>query len=151
MEVCQSAKDLESTSLAHQVHRIGYHIREAIIEEAKTRLNHPSQQRALLSDGLPEPIPTSQTTYNAQVDAAIRDLFPRIPNTDRQEIIEHAFSLVSMSPMLDSDQITNLYNSAQRPMVRSRSDYPQTSLWPGGCSWLSSPTSGIHILGTMSY
>ncbi|RGP64114.1 hypothetical protein FLONG3_9660 [Fusarium longipes] len=39
----------------------------------------------------PEPIPKSQEEYDAQVDAALRDLFPRIPNTDRQMIIEHAF------------------------------------------------------------
>lgn len=41
--------------------------------------------------GLIEPIPESQEEINKQADAAIRDLFPRIPNTDRQRIIEHAF------------------------------------------------------------
>lgn len=38
-----------------------------------------------------EPIPESQDEINKQADGAIRDLFPRIPNTDRQRIIEHAF------------------------------------------------------------
>lgn len=43
---------------------------------------------------VPEPIPESQDEINRQADAAIRDLFPRIPNTDRQAIIEHAFNKV---------------------------------------------------------
>jgi hypothetical protein len=42
-----------------------------------------------------EPIPESQEEINKQADGAIRDLFPRIPNTDRQMIIEHAFKKVS--------------------------------------------------------
>lgn len=41
-----------------------------------------------------EPIPESQEEINKQADAAIRDLFPRIPNTDRQLIIQHAFQKV---------------------------------------------------------
>ena len=62
------------------------------------------QARATLGDdqfaaiggapGLPEPIPERQEDINKQADAAIRDLFPRIPNTDRQAIIEHAFNKV---------------------------------------------------------
>jgi len=44
---------------------------------------------------LPEPIPERQEDINKQADAAIRDLFPRIPNTDRQMIIDHAFNKVS--------------------------------------------------------
>jgi len=42
-----------------------------------------------------EPLLETQEEINAQADAALRDLFPRIPNTDRQEIIDHAFQLVS--------------------------------------------------------
>jgi hypothetical protein len=45
--------------------------------------------------GYIEPIPESQEEINKQADGAIRDLFPRIPNTDRQQIIEHAFKKVS--------------------------------------------------------
>jgi len=44
--------------------------------------------------GVVEPIPNTQEEINAQADAAIRDLFPRIPNTDRQQIIDHAFQKV---------------------------------------------------------
>lgn len=55
------------------------------------------QQTLRITDGEPEPIPETQEAYHAQADAAIRDLFPRIPNTDRQMIIEHAFSKVCAS------------------------------------------------------
>lgn len=89
----QNLKDPKATSLSHQVHRIGHHVRQSIVEEAKARFDvFPAG--ALLPLGAPEPIPLSQAQYNAQVDAALRDLFPRIPNTDRQIIIEHAFDLV---------------------------------------------------------
>lgn len=42
----------------------------------------------------PDPIPESQEEINKQADAAIRDLFPRIPNTDREMIVRHAFQKV---------------------------------------------------------
>lgn len=42
----------------------------------------------------PDPIPESQAEINRQADAAIRDLFPRIPNTDREMIVQHAFQKV---------------------------------------------------------
>jgi hypothetical protein len=47
---------------------------------------------------LPEPIPERQEDINKQADAAIRDLFPRIPDTDCQMIIEHAFNKVGAHP-----------------------------------------------------
>lgn len=43
------------------------------------------------SSGGGDPIPDDQDEINKQADAAIRDLFPRIPNTDREVIIRHAF------------------------------------------------------------
>lgn len=46
--------------------------------------------------GFIEPIPESQDEINKQADGAIRDLFPRIPNTDRTMIIEHAFKKGAM-------------------------------------------------------
>lgn len=49
-----------------------------------------------------EPIPESQDEINKQADAAIRDLFPRIPNTDRTMIIEHAFKKVGFKPEVPS-------------------------------------------------
>jgi len=46
------------------------------------------------SGSKPDPIPESQSEINKQADAAIRDLFPRIPNTDREMIVRHAFQKV---------------------------------------------------------
>ncbi|KAF4977719.1 hypothetical protein FZEAL_5813 [Fusarium zealandicum] len=91
--VVSNAKDVGvgSNILAHQVHRVGHHIREIIVEEARNGLGQLLDRALPACGGSPEPIPESQDEYDAQVDAALRDLFPRIPNTDRQMIIEHAF------------------------------------------------------------
>ncbi|KAF4450723.1 hypothetical protein F53441_6166 [Fusarium austroafricanum] len=90
--IVSNAKETSGLNdLAHQVHRIGHHIRETIVEEARASLGHVMEHMLPVVRGAPEPIPESQEEYDAQVDAALRDLFPRIPNTDRQMIIEHAF------------------------------------------------------------
>ncbi|KAI3399210.1 hypothetical protein diail_7579 [Diaporthe ilicicola] len=87
--VC-TAKDANANKLALQMSRSGHHIRRTIVEEARAQLGEEDASTASNS-GEPEPIPETQEEYNAQADAALRDLFPRIPNTDRQMIIEHAF------------------------------------------------------------
>ncbi|KAF9771932.1 hypothetical protein IL306_010401 [Fusarium sp. DS 682] len=90
--IVSNAKEASgSNNLAHQVHRIGHHVRETIVEEARASLGHVMENMLPAARGAPEPIPESQEEYDAQVDAALRDLFPRIPNTDRRMIIEHAF------------------------------------------------------------
>ncbi|KAL7943857.1 hypothetical protein V8C42DRAFT_328661 [Trichoderma barbatum] len=90
--IVSNAKGLDESSLANQVHRIGHHIRQVIVEEAKASIGDIPHLVGPVTDAGPEPIPESQSTYHAQVDAAIRDLFPRVPNTDRQMIIEHSFT-----------------------------------------------------------
>jgi hypothetical protein len=91
----KNAKEASGSNiLAHQVHRIGHHVRETIVEEARASLGHVMENMLPAARGAPEPIPESQEEYDAQVDAALRDLFPRIPNTDRRMIIEHAFRRV---------------------------------------------------------
>jgi hypothetical protein len=91
----KNAKEASGSNiLAHQVHRIGHHVRETIVEEARAGLGHVMENMLPAARGAPEPIPESQEEYDAQVDAALRDLFPRIPNTDRRMIIEHAFRRV---------------------------------------------------------
>lgn len=90
----QTAKDANANKLALQMSRSGHHIRRTIVEEARALIGEEDASTASNS-GEPEPIPDSQEEYNAQADAALRDLFPRIPNTDRQMIIEHAFKKVS--------------------------------------------------------
>lgn len=89
----QTAKDANANKLALQMSRTGHHIRHTIVEEARAQIGEEDGSTASNS-GEPEPIPDTQEEYNAQADAALRDLFPRIPNTDRQMIIEHAFKLV---------------------------------------------------------
>ncbi|EFY88169.1 hypothetical protein MAC_05775 [Metarhizium acridum CQMa 102] len=86
-----------NNSLSQQVNRLGHHIRQTIVEEAKATIADLPESGPATPDGNPEPIPETQAEYHAQADAALRDLFPRIPNTDRQIIIEHAFTRVSIS------------------------------------------------------
>ncbi|KAL5600982.1 hypothetical protein BROUX41_005815 [Berkeleyomyces rouxiae] len=73
--------------LSVHVNRMGHHVLQSIVQEARKRLGY--QGTSTVTDALPE----TQELINAQADAALRDLFPRIPNTDRQEIIDYAFRL----------------------------------------------------------
>ncbi|KAG6146397.1 hypothetical protein E4U22_007333 [Claviceps purpurea] len=90
--------NVATNCLSQQVNRLGHHVRQTIVEAARESIAHLPQSGAVTPDGKPEPIPESQAEYHAQADAALRDLFPRIPNTDRQIIIEHAFTRVSILP-----------------------------------------------------
>jgi len=78
------------SKISDHVHRIGYHFREYIVDEARAVVGETKVSTAS------EPIPKSQEEINRQADAALRDLFPRIPNTDRQMILDHAFKLVGV-------------------------------------------------------
>ncbi|CEJ81658.1 hypothetical protein VHEMI01776 [[Torrubiella] hemipterigena] len=89
--IVSTAKNSDAQHLSQQIHRIGHHIRETIVAEARTSLNLAEDHGSSSSNEL-EAIPTSEAQYHAQVDAAIRDLFPRIPNTDRQQIIDTSFT-----------------------------------------------------------
>lgn len=90
--IVSSSKSRPGHQISGQTHRIGHHIRAIIVEEAKDSLRHFSSLPIVSTNGSPEPIPESQEIYHAQADAALRDLFPRIPNTDRQAIIDHSFT-----------------------------------------------------------
>lgn len=76
------------------IHRIGFHFRSYIVDQAASTLGG---LQAVTGDGQPvvansgDEIPETQEEINKQADAALRDLFPRIPNTDREMIIQHAF------------------------------------------------------------
>lgn len=82
--------------MAYQVNRVGYHFRSAIVEEAMGQLDVEEMHRPLLGPNGVEVIPHSQQEINEQADAALRELFPKIPHTDRGEIISHAFRKVSI-------------------------------------------------------
>ena len=96
----------------------------------------------------PEPIPESQEDINKQADGAIRDLFPRIPNTDRQMIIEHAFQKVMPASIVLS--IVANYYRVQCSTVNQQLAYSLISLCLAESSLRFSLTLGIHIRGTTS-
>ncbi|KAI0101858.1 hypothetical protein GGR51DRAFT_305415 [Nemania sp. FL0031] len=90
--IVSNSKD--TLKLDHHMNRLGYHFRRSIVEAARKALNEKGyrEQAAYVHEpGKPEPIPSSQREIDKEADAVLRDLFPRIPNTDRQEIIDHAF------------------------------------------------------------
>ncbi|CAJ2511833.1 Uu.00g074580.m01.CDS01 [Anthostomella pinea] len=81
--------------LDHHMNRAGYHFRQSIVDAAREVLKeegHHDHAARTRRPGDPEPIPLRQEDINREADAVLRDLFPRIPNTDRHEIIEHAFN-----------------------------------------------------------
>jgi len=91
----QSSNTHLRQTLSYHVNRVGHHIRQAIVEQARESLGDDQHVIVETNLGVPEPIPESQEEIDKQADAAIRDLFPRIPNTDRQMIIQHSFNKVS--------------------------------------------------------
>lgn len=94
----QTSKE-ENSKISEHTHRIGYHFRETIVDEAREKLGELAISKPDGTQAI-EPIPESQEEINKQADGAIRDLFPRIPHTDRQMIIEHAFKKVKHLPNL---------------------------------------------------
>ncbi|KAI6250382.1 hypothetical protein HI914_01384 [Erysiphe necator] len=80
----------DHSKVSEHVHRVGFHFKETVLNAVLRTLGerklHHSSSKVLI-----EPIPETQEEINKQADAAIRDLFPKIPNTDRQLVIEHAF------------------------------------------------------------
>ncbi|KAF3766128.1 hypothetical protein M406DRAFT_351342 [Cryphonectria parasitica EP155] len=91
--IVSAAKDAHNNDeddvkkLALQVHRMGHHIRRTIVEQAKAQVGRD----VVSSTGDNWQLPDTQEEINRQAEAAMRDLFPRIPNFDKQMIIEHSF------------------------------------------------------------
>ncbi|KAH8678055.1 hypothetical protein BX600DRAFT_507035 [Xylariales sp. PMI_506] len=79
--------------LDHHLHRKGYHFRQRIVETGRESLRAEGfdERKEFSIPGQPEKIPEDKIELFRQADAVLRDLFPRIPNTDRHEIIQHAF------------------------------------------------------------
>ncbi|OAA76078.1 hypothetical protein LEL_05762 [Akanthomyces lecanii RCEF 1005] len=113
-----------ANQITGQMGRIGYHIRAMIVEEAKASLKNFSQLPVVATNGAPEPIPESQEEYHAQADAAVRDLFPRIPNTDRQAIVDYSFTRVRLpsltTPFANSNRIQGVSARGTVPVGLSR-------------------------------
>ncbi len=79
--------------MGHELGRIGYHFRQTIAHQARQSLGLNTDCYISSHCENPEPIPQTQAEINRQADAAIRDLFPRIPNIDRQLVIDRAFKV----------------------------------------------------------
>ncbi|CCC07523.1 unnamed protein product [Sordaria macrospora k-hell] len=91
-----------SKELSRHLNRVGIHVRESIVDQARQQLGQDSELPTPdTGAGQPEPIPEKQEDINKQADAAIRDLFPRIPNTDRQMILEHSFNKTRLKDKKD--------------------------------------------------
>jgi hypothetical protein len=108
----------EKSKISEHIHRTGYHFREVIVDEAReivgeTVVSQPTRRYGKMEI---EPIPESQEEINKQADAAIRDLFPRIPNIDRTMIIEHAFKKVRSRARSLCTSLLSLYLFLQGAM-----------------------------------
>jgi hypothetical protein len=114
----QSTYGRFSRTLSFHLNRVGHHIRQSIVEQARESLGDAQHVLVETDLGVPEPIPERQEDIDKQADAAIRDLFPRIPNTDRQMIIQHAFNKVCKSPQ--SSFIRSVIRTGTRFAARRR-------------------------------
>ena len=148
----QSSNSTTALSYANQLNRVGCHFHADIVQEARACISGPPEQPARVPDGVPEPIPRSQRVYHAQADAVLRDLFPRIPNTDRQRILERAFTFVSDVPRFPPAHVERLTCLPRvRPFeARSLLDSVTIFLCLAAPSLRSLPTSGTAILGMIS-
>jgi hypothetical protein len=145
----------ENSKISEHIHRTGYHFREVIVDEAREIVGETVvvSQPALRSGKVYiEPIPESQEEINKQADAAIRDLFPRIPNIDRTMIIEHAFKKVSFQTMVPfySHFPFAYFSRVLCFMVSQRSDCRPTSPCLVEYSSLFSLISDIPIQDTIN-
>lgn len=111
----QGAKDANNHSedddvqnLALQVHRMGHHVRRTILEQAKEQVGKEVDSAENDNWQLPE----TQEEINSQAEAAMRDLFPRIPNFDKQMILEHAFKKVRRPLSSLADLVAKLIGCA---------------------------------------
>jgi len=80
--------------MSQHMNRIGHHIRQTIVQQARDAIGDSNDSSDGFDPGAPEPIPETQEEINQQADKAIRDLFPRIPHTDRFDIIDRSFKKV---------------------------------------------------------
>lgn len=96
----------DPSKISHHVQRIGYHFKDSVVEEACTQLHymisggrfvsetdlkqHSLIARVMAKHGLQaQKLSTRETPE--QLRAAIRELFPAIPNVDLDEVVKHAW------------------------------------------------------------
>jgi hypothetical protein len=76
------------------MNRIGLHVKQTVIDEACASLGLGDTYRELSNPDAVEPLPTTQEEIDQQAFNFLIDLFPKIPNTDCQIIINKAFKQV---------------------------------------------------------
>lgn len=90
----------ESTdqSVHTQTHRLGFHFRERIVDQARESLLASGKMVSpKITSGQPESTPKDRNQIFKEADAVLRDLFPRIPNSNRMDILRHSFDKVCPS------------------------------------------------------
>ncbi|KAH6688309.1 hypothetical protein F5X68DRAFT_275230 [Plectosphaerella plurivora] len=105
-----------ATDLSHQMNRVGYHFRSQIVQEAKEELGIEEIYEPVIGPHGVEVIPESQQEINEQANAALWELFPKIPHTDRAEIISHAFrkgQTTSGEPLVGLQPTLSLFRRVQ--------------------------------------
>ncbi|KAI2471784.1 hypothetical protein F4781DRAFT_385836 [Annulohypoxylon bovei var. microspora] len=145
-------------NLEHHMNRVGYHYRQTIVDQARSDLvaiGKSIQVPKSHKPGEPEPIPRNQKEIDAQADNVLRDLFPRIPHTDRREIIQHAFrkdgkfhgeSRVGMVPELTLARRVQLAALAHIRHTHTRYDalLKETS-WPNARKAVEKPCLDVIV------
>ena len=100
---------VDPEKVSHHIHRIGYHFRSEIVDEAREELGYILHRNQFIKEadlqaqyaqsrmaqimakhGLHLHEPDLHETP-AQVRAAIKELFPRIPEDDLEQIVKHAW------------------------------------------------------------
>ncbi|EME48774.1 hypothetical protein DOTSEDRAFT_49180 [Dothistroma septosporum NZE10] len=101
---------IDPEKVSHHIHRVGYHFRSEVVEDAcqelgyihhnnqfvkeadlRAREEHTRMARAMAKYGLHLDQAEQQQETDDQVRAAIKELFPRIPEADLQAILKHAW------------------------------------------------------------
>jgi hypothetical protein len=96
------------------MNRVGYHFRSQIVQEAMEELDIDAIYEPVVGPLGVEVIPESQQEINEQANAALWELFPKIPHIDRAEIINHAFKKVCPTPKEDAQgRLRNQSSSSQ--------------------------------------
>ncbi|PHH59877.1 hypothetical protein CDD81_2427 [Ophiocordyceps australis] len=82
-----------SSRMDDQINRVGYHFVATTVRDALARTSQPSTHLVAVKhvDDAPGLIPADAKVYLEQVEASFQELLPRMPNSDRQTIINSAF------------------------------------------------------------
>ena len=101
---------LDPSKVSHHVHRIGYHFRSEIFDEACSALGYHIYKGKLIRDTSSSIAPGTSGAYSGRkrygdrsgatveetirVKAAVRELFPKIPDSDLDLLVDRAWEKV---------------------------------------------------------